>query len=182
MSLLQLRETIRKTLQDNVVDLKEATTHGGRFDEAQLRAWGANAPCAIVAALGFPELEMQGGTVVASVEWGIFIVTRDTINMKRDEAMLVLVPNILKVCHPQQRWGDFEGAWQPENIRGVNLYGAKLDAMGVALWAVTWSQKQDIEITSMADLADFLRVRGSFTASEPDGATIAISDDLTGPE
>lgn len=181
MSLLKLRESIRLSLQNGVKDLREATTHGGRFDEAQLRAWGAQAPCAIVAALGVPAIEKQGGQVTITVTWGVFIVTKDTLSLKRDEAMLVLVPNILTIVEPEQRWG-FDGAWAPDDIKAENLYGAKLDAMGVALWAVTWTQKQDITIVNASDLADFLRVRGDFRLSEdPDVPTAGIQIDLPGP-
>jgi len=182
MSLLKLREQMRVTLQNGVKDLREVKTHGGRFDEAQLRAWGAHAPCAIVAALSVPTLEKQGGQVVADVEWGVFVVTKDTLSLKRDEAMLVLVPNVLAIVEPEQRWGNFEGAWCPENIKAMNLYGAKLDAMGVALWVVTWTQKQDINIINASDLADFLRVRGDFRLSEdPAVPTAGIQIDLPGP-
>lgn len=181
MSVLKLREAIRKELADGVKDLREVTTHGGRFDEAQLRAWGARAPCAIVAALGFPALEGHG-PVTATVEWGVFIVTRDTLTLKRDEHMLILAPNILTIVHPAQRWGDFEGVWMPEDIKAVNLYGAKIDAMGLALWAASWTQKIDINLVNASDLADFLRVRGDFTLSDdPDVPTAPILVDLAGP-
>lgn len=184
MSVIEQREAIRAALKAGVRDLAESTTHGGRFTEEELRRWGAQAPCAITAVVGFGELNMEGGQKVATVLWATFIVAADTLTLPRDVAAIALVESALDVIHPAQRW-DIETASMPENIEAQNLYGSKLDAMGIALWAITWKQKVDINVVDLSNLADFLRVRGSFKTSENEDtprAEIAVDLPATGDE
>lgn len=161
------RAAICKSLKDGVAELRAVTTHGGRFDEAQLRAWGANAPCAVVAAVGFGDIVREGGVLNADVSWATFLVTKDTLTAKRDEAALLLAVKLLQVITPEQRW-DVEGTAEATAIKAQNLFGAKLDGMGVALWAITWQQKVDINTVNESALADFLRVRGDFDIAAED--------------
>lgn len=164
-AVLIQRTAICTALKNGVPELRAVTTHGGRFTEEELKRWGVNAPCAVVAAVGFDGIEREGGVLIADVSWATFLVTKDSLTAKRDEAALLLAVKLLQVITPEQRW-DVEGTAEAMEIKAQNLFGSKLDGMGVALWAVTWQQKVDINTVNDDALADFLRVRGDFDIAE----------------
>lgn len=162
MSLVTLRTAIRDTIDEEVEGLVNVDTHGGRFDLDEIKRWAKAAPCVVVGALGMPATEYEGGTTKATVEWGAFVVTRDTTEKKRDELALVLVEAVLGVVTYRQRWGD-DYAHKPESIKATNLYGGRLDATGLALWAITWTQGYDINAFDISTLDDFLIYQSTTT-------------------
>lgn len=182
MSLVTLREAIRSKLASEIQDVIGVHTHGGRFDADELARWTRIAPCAHVGILGIPTTELEGGQIVANVEWGAFIVTKDKPGVKRDEAALVLVEAFLNVIRPTQRWDD-TNAHRPQNIKASNLYGGKLDSNGAAIWAITWSQSYDINAVDYSSLADFLTYHS--TAKLSDDEDVPVGEDtvtLDGPD
>ncbi len=155
MSLVELRQSIKDTIESEVEGFAEVYLHGGRFDEAELKRWAVKAPSAVVGMLGIPSMDYDTGQLAAKVEWGVFIITKDTVDMKRDAAALVLVEALLGVVRPEQRWND-DAAHMPEQIKAQNLYHGTLDSKGVAIWAVTWTQSYDVNVFDWTKLDDFL--------------------------
>lgn len=169
MSLVTLREAVRRTLKEAATDAVDVKCHGGRFDGDEVKRWAVTAPCALVGILGMPAFEYEGGQLVAGVEWGVFIVTKDKNGVKRDEAALALLEQFLSVITPSQRWND-EATHAPENIRATSLYGSRVDTNGLAIWAITWSQKHDINAVDVSTLDDFLTYRSEINLTDDEDA------------
>ena len=176
MSILSLREAIRTTIETEVTTLEKVYTHGGRFDQEQLKRWAVQSPCVVVGVLNIPSVSSDSGQCVASVEWGAFIVASNTETMKRDAHALVLLESVLGVVTPSQRWGD-DLASMPDGVKASNLYSGKLDSTGVAIWAVTWTQGYDINKFDMAALDNFLTLNTSVEFS--DDEDVPVTEDTT---
>ncbi len=180
MSLLTLRESIRATIETHpqMGNLKQVSTHGGRFDLAELQRWATQTPCIRVGALAVPRVDIEAMQVIANVQWGAFIVTRDVPEVPRDSSALSLLQALLNVVTPYQRWND-QNAYAPTDIVGTNIYNASLDKTGMASWALTWSQRYDITNFDPAELDDFLRYRSTAVVSET--AQVLDQVDLPAP-
>jgi hypothetical protein len=155
MSLVQLREDIKLKVKTECKGFADVDIHDGRFDEAELKRWAVRTPAVRIGILGIPEMSYDTGQLAAEVEWGAFIVTKDSATLKRGAAALVMVEALLGVVTPEQRWGD-TAAHAPKDIKAANLYQGKLDQQGVAIWAVTWRQSYDVNVFDWTALDDFL--------------------------
>lgn len=162
MSLSDLRDAVESALDANVKPLAAVHVHGGQFGLAELRRYAIHAPCAVLSLRSIPAVEYEGGQVVASIEWAVYLIARDAVNAKKDAIALSLVEAALGVITPEQRWGG-EASHPPESIKAPNLYSGDLDKVGIAFWAITWTQKQDIQRVDVSELADFLRYRATTT-------------------
>lgn len=176
MSILSLRDDMKDALAAGVSDFAAVYTHGGRFDLDELKRWAVKSPCALIGPLNISEVRMEGGQTVAAIDWGCYIVAKDTPTMKRDAMALTLVGAALAVINPEQCWDD-DDAHVPGLIKAQNLYGGKLDGNGVALWAITWTQALDINAFDASQLEDFLRYR-----ENADVPTSEIAVDLPATE
>ncbi len=182
MSLVTLRESVRSTIADGISDLVKVQTHAGRVDLAEIQRWGFLAPCAMVGILGVPKLEQQGGQLTGDLKWGVFVVTKDSVEVKRDVAGLLMVAALLNIITPEQRWDD-DDAQMPENIQAENLYNSKLDSAGVALWGISWTAGYDFNQLDVTTLDDFLSFSASASVSEnEDTPTTDTLVTLEGPE
>ncbi len=175
MSLVSLRESIRCKLSDEVKDFAQVYTHGGRFDVEELKRWSVKAPCAVVGALGINSIDSEAGQPVALVEWGAFIVTKDTADLKRDVSALGLVEALLGIVTPLERWGD-DAAHVPTAIKATNLYGGQLDKTGIALWMIGWTQGYDLNRFDLSTLDNFLTYNSTTSLAD------AASDDTPSAE
>lgn len=118
---------------------------GGAFDEGEIRRHVVNAPAAVVACLGLSDLTRHGaaGAIRADAQLALYLITRDSGREPgRDMEALALASRVLAVL-PRQVWDSPEGFSVPEDgdLAATNLYSGAVDAVGVALWAVTWRQR-----------------------------------------
>ncbi len=119
--------------------LKTCEVHAGRFDADELARISARVPALFVSCLGIPKVTNAGTEQAdADAALAVFVLLGSSPGLPRDvaarnvvEALVVLVQN--------ERWG-LSGCGETREIRAENLYGGKIDAQGVALWAVSWRQ------------------------------------------
>lgn len=179
MNLVDLREAVRQQLADAVGPKITVQTFGGRFDLAELKRWGARAPCLLVAAMGLPRLELEGGTWNADVRWAVFVLTKDLPQRPRDATALDLVEATLVVIRPEEDWGDPDGQ-AVRDVAAENLYSGQIDTNGVALWVVTWRQRHDLpppKDAQLANLADFLTYDVKYNLAEGTAQTEPQAED-----
>lgn len=183
MSLLSLRDDVQRTIAQAVSGFAQVDTHGGRFDMDEIKRWAKRTPCCVVGILSVNSSEFDGTQVVANVEFGAFVVTKDQKDLKRDAAAIVMTDALFATVTPLQRFGADEAVHAPTDMAAANLYNGKLDQEGIALWAFTWTQGYDIARFDLALLSDFLRYRSSIQISEnPDTPTGDDAVDLPAPD
>lgn len=157
----------------------EIFEHAGSFSPEDLNRVSAKAPACVVACLGIPKLNIVGGEPVADVDYGIFVVTSNTIREKRDVAALNLAEKILRSL-PFQHW-DSKARSRPENISGSNMYSAALDKKGISMWSILWQQQ--VEILGTVDTDALLTVNTKINSTAVSTPTVPDAEDtitLTG--
>lgn len=164
-NLITFRQSVADAIKVSVTEAAAVHTHGGRFSKDDLDRYALKAPCIVVGITGVRQLDEDGGQAVAHLELVAVIVTIDKPKVDRDIGAIGLLQSTLAVVKPSQRFGD-ENAHPPEAIRGENLFTGKVDKLGVAMWAVTWRQKYDINVFDPNSLPDFLRYRGDIAVED----------------
>ncbi len=141
MILVDLRAAIVAAIHARLPKL-DCQSHPGRFDLAEIKRIAAKAPAVRVALLGLPSADAAGsGERDQEVRCAAFVLTTDKPPLPRDEAAINLVEALLLFV-PGQRWGKpGVHAVGEGQVKAENLYSSGLDGKGLALWAVTWSQK-----------------------------------------
>lgn len=134
------------TLPDGTTVLRA----GGAFDAAEIRRHVTRAPAVIVTCLGagdYARLAIGHWTVNAQL--AAYILCRDTPpTSTRETQALGLVTDVLQAV-ARSNWGDplaYDLA-DSASLDATNLYSGDLDAVGVALWAVTWRQQLRLEFS-----------------------------------
>lgn len=143
MSLFTLRQAIVDDLQANLPTLKTCEGHGGRFDATEIKRVATRAPALYIACLGVSGADEGPDGITGTLQWGAFIVTRDSAAAPRDEAGLAILQALL-LRLPGNRWGLDQAETRPEAVQARNLYSATVDKLGVAMWAVSWRQRMVI--------------------------------------
>ena len=141
MTLVTLRQAIIDSIEANIPAFKSVQAHGGSFNLPELERVSMKSPTCLVAIMG-GVIERQTTVAVATPAIYAFVVTRGTSQEKRDEAALVLAEAVATMVINNE-W-DVECTQAPTGVRMENLYSGKIDAKGVALWVVNWSQKSDL--------------------------------------
>lgn len=172
MSLETLRTGIVNNIDAITPDNVTCDSHGGRFDEKELRRVSAKAPAAFVAVLGFNDLKESGGAYEAIVSWGIFVVAKDTPKAPRDLVALSIV-DVLARHVPENTWDMDTVLGKPVGVRADNLFAASIDKIGVAMWAITWRQHMQLGQSSTAAFDIF----ETFDAKFPVGTDAPVAED-----
>jgi hypothetical protein len=178
MSLLGLRTAVQTRLTAGVAGAVKVYVHGGRFTAEELKRYATQAPCLVVAVLDVLRDELQGSQTHVAVQLGCFIVARDKPQQLRDAVALTLVEAVLAVVRPEETWDDPDAS-APEKIRAANLFDGKLDAHGVALWAVTWEQPYDLNVFDPSALAAFTKYDVKYDLKGSLDATVEAEDTVT---
>lgn len=118
--------------------------HGGTFDLDELKRVALKAPAVRVCLMGTGQ-----GQRATEGEWYVplhlaaAVITKDSIvdSVKVDRgmaaaALATAVTIIVQGC----RFG-LSGVGQPEDLIARNEFTGKLDATGIAIWQVTWTQR-----------------------------------------
>lgn len=143
MNLIEIRQAIVDTVKDALPTLRTIETHGGRFDAGELARVSARAPAVFVAAMRLGRIEARQGSVLADVNWAMFVVTKDEPAVHRDAAALLIV-NALTGVVSSARWDIAASTDTPKDITAQNLFSAAFDQRGVACWALSWTQRMSI--------------------------------------
>ncbi len=153
---------------------------GGRLNLEALRVLGKRTPAVVVAALGVPSIDERGGNVSNDVRWAAYIVTTDRPGMGRDEQALVLVRAVLGAV-ARTDWG-LALAHRATDITADNLYTRAIDALGVALWAVSWRQRLELPPLTEAELRAFKRFYGDSAVADGLPSTAVLPANIEVPQ
>jgi hypothetical protein len=140
-SLPQLRDAVVAALGQALPQVKVAT-HGGTFDEAEIKRYATQAPAVYICVVG-----VEGGTIFNDgrlklpVHFAAVVVTKDAVidnrKVERDLSGLAIC-SAIELTVSGNRFG-LEGVFHPENLRARNEYSGSVDQMNVALWQVNWT-------------------------------------------
>ncbi len=153
----------------------EVTTHGGSFGLDDVAAYNKRAPAIVVALLSAPIDDEQVPTVRAN--WVILVITNDKAGSKRDASAIALTDAAVRVLT-----ANFFGSGTRSRLQAItprNMFSPKLDAVGVAMWAITATQRIDLEDDAGAGLDELRTVDATYVAPSPpaeDVITIAQDD------
>lgn len=164
--------------------VKDVDTHYGMFDPVAVNRFGALAPAARVAVTGVSNVNPFQGGLEAELRIAIYLFTRDGYNtavnppvkLTRDQAMLGLVQAVIQGAN-ENAWSQDTGN-QPTAIAAENLYGDDQAGGGFLLWAVSFTQGVNCDITDITQLANFAILTD--TINDPDDADVETIGD-TGP-
>jgi len=152
-------------LDSDVAALISAEAFGGELTPDDIRRYAVKAPAARVGCLGFEDLALESGHYALDLQWIIVLVTRDAA-VRRGPQMLGLVVDAAKVVAAND-WGMETG--RPKNVRARNLFSGDVDKHGLAVWAITWTQRLDLADLDTSTLDDFLRVHSDWDTAPLDG-------------
>lgn len=176
MSIATIRFEIARYYRAEL-DHVEVLEYGGTFTAEDVKRISVKSPAVAVACLGLPEIQFQGHDVEARVSFGAFCFAKNRKKVLRDVEALNLMESVAAGLL-QNRWKDKDGeptaSGAPQEITGANLYSTVLDKMLVALWAVRWVQKIDLDRGSFATLPDFETLYATVDLDEEEDA-----EDLT---
>jgi hypothetical protein len=121
--------------------LKECRGMVGRLDVETIKRKGFSAPCVLVSRLRATQAEtLAGPHRLFTLQMAAFILTKDTLGLGRDEAAATIAQTLLRTI-PGNVWGLPDDVTEAEAVTEVPLVSAATEKEGVALTAVTWTQK-----------------------------------------
>ncbi len=148
-------------------------THDGDFDADAIERYGKRANAIILTANGGKSVR-YGGLVNETHVYDLFIMTKGKTVRTRRRAIKLIYEHLLKLLH-DNAWTTDECIKTPEKVQSKNLFGSKIDEMGLALWVVRWDQLVQIPYTEDASqLNDFATLYANYLRvgeSDPDNTT-----------
>ncbi len=151
-AVLDMRAAMVSTIKAAVPALRSVESHRGRFDStAEIKRYAVRAPAVLVACSGFRVAAQSGGILRIAANWSWFILTRDTPTATRDAYALTLVETLSGLIEDAD-WG-LPDALTPGPQRADNLYAGTIDQLGVAVWALGFTQALTVDRLSTADYA-----------------------------
>lgn len=157
--------------------------HAGQFDKAsEVKGWLSTRDGGIrIAALRISAMHNEGSRLIGTVRWAAYVFVTDQYGYARDQRAEVIAGRLCKALMLKSGWVDSGASSRPDAVQADNLYNGEIDKLGVAIWAVTWSQDWPLdEPIDMATLDDFLRCGVGLELA--DGAPIAEAEiTLPGP-
>lgn len=146
-------------------------THRGKFGLDEIRHYAVRAPAVILTPLGIGKLGRGGGDIMAPVQYGAVILTKDgaSVDARRQSEVWRATEAVLRWL-PWQAFGCTR-APKPEDIEVTNAYSDELDAMGLSMWVVGW--EQTVVLQAMTDeehdaLDDFLTMHVEYGTDADD--------------
>ena len=168
--LAQLRDAVVAALKTKIPNV-DIDTHGGTFDEAELKRYAAFAPAIRVAIVGCGKgYRWSDGRWAIPVQFAAVCIAGDTPSadrtkiVNRDTAALLLATAI-ELAVQGNRFG-LSGVRQPENLMARNEYSGPVDKASVAIWQITWSSDALLGESvdeSIAAILTLLAVEGDAT-------------------
>ncbi|MCX4025048.1 hypothetical protein H0A36_23540 [Endozoicomonas sp. SM1973] len=139
MQIYQLLSAITQTIHSHLPDLKDVSTHAGRFDLGEVKRVANYTPAvkvALMEAWEFKSIETEQWDV--SLRLAAFVMVSDSRKLPKDEAAINII-EALSLLIAEQRWG-VEGVLAASGIKASNLFSTQTDRQGLAIWGVTWDQ------------------------------------------
>lgn len=131
--------------------------HKGSFGYAEVKRYGANAPC-VVFAVDEATQEIYGRSVRFTLSCVCFSITKDSPGNDRMLQVFELVERLGNFL-PSTDWGTGETIAAPSNISHRNLYTPELDSLGLTMWGTRWMQLVTLRpAVSVDSLDDFARM------------------------
>lgn len=145
--------------------------HIGRFNTAEeVKRWLSNRDGAIrVAVLNVEQYEKIGGRVIGTVNMAAYVFASDKFGYSKDTRVEAIAGKVAAAMMTQG--GPPQAYAKAERVRADNLYSGSSDDLGVAFWAVSWTQKWYLDVPlDLATLDDFLRfnLRGELADGAPE--------------
>lgn len=182
--LIAYKEAVESTFRTKLPTEVNLFTHHGEFGEKEIKAYLVKAPCVILAPLGLPSMTVFGSNVVATMQYGAFVLTRSKPELPRGDAAMA-ISEVIAMFLPYEGFGL---ARRPSDVEAANLYSGTIDQMGMALWAVRWRQAIELaakDDCTYDDLAAFLRLDATYQLDEeddPDDWDAHQTVELEGPD
>jgi hypothetical protein len=171
---VQIRAEIAKRLRLSVPKAIQVVEHGGPITLEELKRVATRAPALVVACLGVPSITREGMQVTTDAAYAVFCVAAKSPSETQGDIALALV-SLASLDIPGQRWNQ-AASGVPQQIAATNLYSSALDKVGLALWAIRWRQKVDLDRTAlMAALEPFETFVGEYDVATA-GITAPIND------
>ncbi|BCS94613.1 hypothetical protein DSLASN_02450 [Desulfoluna limicola] len=140
MSLNDLLKAVCAEFKSHFPSLRTCEPHGGRFDLQELKRISTKAPAVFVAILGTGKVkEVGSGEVDIPVSLAAFVVTKTEGKLPCAESALNVAEGLLTRI-PGSNWA-CDGVFGADPATAKNLYSGTIASKGVAMWAVTWTQK-----------------------------------------
>ncbi|WP_163833287.1 phage protein Gp37 [Spartinivicinus ruber] len=139
MQINQLLSAITQTIHSHLPDLKDVSTHAGRFDLGEVKRVANHTPTvkvALMEARDFKPVETEQRDV--SLRLAAFVMVSDSRKLPKDEAAINII-EALSLLIAEQRWG-MDGVLAANGIKASNLYSSQTDRQGLAIWGITWDQ------------------------------------------
>lgn len=180
MSVLDVRATIVQQLQTKLPKGVQVAPHGGRFDSVEeIKRYITKGPAVLVACVRIPLSNPGAGKVMLPAGWAIFVLTKDVPGALRDQGAIALAEAVVLQVNGN-KWGRSD-VMAPTDIEARNLYSARIDNLGVALWAVTFTQMVTEATTDLSTLNNFVTFHEDIDMAPADGQ-IDITQTTTLPQ
>lgn len=144
MSLSAVRAALADALAPSFPEARTVKVHGGTFAERDIPMLLADAPCLLVACLGLNGYQIVGRKRwSAALRWAVYCLGADGPATDRDVLAMDLANRLIDLL-PGNLWGLAVGECQPPELAGLtadNLFSGRVNNLGVAFWAVAWSQR-----------------------------------------
>lgn len=143
--VLAQRNRIVCDLKTGLPETISVTAHDGEMTFEELARYGANAPAVVVTCMEMGDVKRLDAET--AVGFAVFVITSDKklrgTDLRRGDQALVLSECVLKLL-TSNGWGDRCVEW-PENIRAQNLYDARLDKRGLAMWLAAFQERISLD-------------------------------------
>ncbi len=151
-----LKPLLEGGLQD-IDKVQGVERHVGRFDKpADIKRWMSNRDGGIrIAALRVNSYETIGGRLIGNVNFAAYVFTAEQYGYQKDIRAEVITGRLVRAL---MGFDALPTAYsQVADVRSDNLYSGNVDELGLAIWAVTWSQQWYLdEELNLGTLDDFL--------------------------
>lgn len=180
MSVLDVRTAIAAKLGAALPKGVSVGTHGGRFESAEeIKRYITKGPAVLVACIRIPLTNPGCPRIMLPAGWAIFVITKDVPGAPRDQGAIALTEAVLLEVN-NNTWGRSD-VMVPTDIDARNLYSAKIDNLGVALWAVTFTQMVNDLAVDPSTLHNFVTFHEDVDMAPADGQ-IDITQTTTLPQ
>ncbi|WP_336288650.1 hypothetical protein [Bartonella sp. CB60] len=132
----QFRESVKKTFQNALPDVRDCSCQFGRFNLEELETQMLVAPAIRVAVLASQFTSVASGQQSAALHVGTFVITT---GRERDSQSWLLAEAIAVLCHSGQLWG-LTGLTVPRDVQIEPVISAAIKQRGVAISVVEWHQ------------------------------------------
>lgn len=136
-----------------IPDARECKGIAGRFNLDRLKNESVTTPAILVSVLDLKQTSGAAGPVhFFDLSMAAFVVTKDQLGLKRDEAAAIIATAI--AAHvPDRRWGE-AACGEARDVRGQSVVSAGFLKSAASLWAVTWTQPCTLTLSETVEPVD----------------------------